>query len=65
MDVTLTKTWEMYAFITQRQPDHFYEAFATKLYVDMFQIGNSLFQNSLMDWLAAHSSAPASGELGF
>jgi hypothetical protein len=56
IETILTMTWELYAFITKRDPEHFYDALAPELYLDMFKIGGTRFQADLMKWLAAHSS---------
>jgi hypothetical protein len=56
METTLTRTWDLYAFITKRDPEHFYDALAPELYLDMFKIGGARFQEDLLTWLAAHSS---------
>ncbi|KXF78119.1 hypothetical protein ATN84_23405 [Paramesorhizobium deserti] len=56
MEKILTRTWELYAFITKRDPEHFYDALAPELYLDMFKIGDTRFQEDLMTWLVAHSS---------
>jgi hypothetical protein len=58
METTLTRTWELYAFLTGRDPDHFYETFAPDLYLDMFRIGSPPFQEELITWLTEHSSKP-------
>lgn len=56
METTLTRTWELYAFITGRDPNHFYDALATELYLDMFKIADGEFQDDLLAWLKNHSS---------
>ncbi|WP_246703971.1 IS1 family transposase [Rhizobium sp. P38BS-XIX] len=58
METALTRAWELYAFVTNRNPEHFYDSLASTLYLDMFKIGDTRFREELMEWLAAHSSSP-------
>ncbi|MBB2678335.1 UNVERIFIED_ORG: hypothetical protein M2312_001843 [Rhizobium esperanzae] len=55
IETTLAGVWGLYAFITKRNPEHFYEALAPELYLDMFKIGGAGFKENLMAWLEAHS----------
>ncbi|WP_183992861.1 IS1 family transposase [Rhizobium wenxiniae] len=56
LESLLIRTWELYAHITERHPEPFYDVLAPDLYLDMFIIGDEPFRNELRDWLAAHSS---------
>jgi hypothetical protein len=61
IEKSLESVWWVYAFITKRNPEHFYEALAPVLYLDMFKIGDAGFKRNLMTWLEAHSAQGVSG----
>jgi hypothetical protein len=55
METTLLATWEIYFIITRRDPEHYYDGLASRLYLDMFKIADKAFQEELLVWLTAHS----------
>jgi len=56
IETVLTRTWGIYALITNRNPEYFYDMLATELYCTMATIGDEDFKEALMAWLVEHSS---------
>lgn len=57
IETAIARTWGLYALITNRDPDKFYDSLATDLYSMMAKIGDDDFLDALLAWLRAHSSA--------
>lgn len=56
IESAIISMWAIYASITQRDPNIFFDELAPRLFGEAFLIGENDFRDRLQEWLLSHSS---------